>query len=165
MVGVFRWLFRCTFGREPNSHTPCTSYQPSPSDLPSRISPQNIFDANYSRKLSTMRYRTVVVPPGDAVLGKAAGGSCLYWTAAQEAPQDVKAGSSPPHNGSLVLPLHKSAAPAFLQVSIRSLLGDERGQQGHLRLILLPIVYNALAANDHLHDHPLYSKLLKMMPK
>ena len=31
--------------------------------------------------------------------------------------------------------------------------------QGHLRLVLLPIVYNALAQREDLHSHPLFQAL------
>ena len=49
---------------------------------------KSVFEANYSRKLSSSRHRMVVVPPESELSNRAAG--CLYWQWAFESPHNVK---------------------------------------------------------------------------
>lgn len=83
-----------------------------------------MFEANYSRKLSSLKHRLVTLPPE---ADKSRGLGFIYWQWAFESPHEVK-------------------------VLVRKLLGEENTPQGHLRLILLPIVFNAMANNPKLRS-------------
>lgn len=50
---------------------------------------KTVFEANYSRKLSSLKHRLVVVP-ADAQLSAGWPNSYLYWQWAFESPQNVK---------------------------------------------------------------------------
>ena len=43
----------------------------------------------------------------------------------------------------------------MIKLMVRHHLHESK-PQGHMRLVLLPIVYNAMAAKKHLHSHPLF---------
>ncbi|CAL5220069.1 g2020 [Coccomyxa viridis] len=86
---------------------------------------KSVFEVNYSRKLSSLKNRLVVLP-SDQELSVARSNTYLYWQWAFESPPNVK------------------------------LLG-------HLRLILLPIVYNAMAAKENLRALPLFIALQQAM--
>ena len=81
---------------------------------------QNVFAANYSRKLSSLKHRLVIVAkpdeqkgsPGSSTHNTASIKDFLYWVLAFESPHEVK-------------------------VLARQTLGDENAPQGHLRLILV----------------------------
>lgn len=49
-----------------------------------------IFEANYSRKLSSIKNRLVAAPAGSELLAARPPGSTLYWQWAFEAPPSVK---------------------------------------------------------------------------
>ncbi|CAI5978329.1 unnamed protein product [Closterium sp. NIES-65] len=98
-----------------------------------------MFEANYSRKLSSLKHRLVTISPDLAASAAAASAlpslpallqGFLYWRWAFESPHEVK-------------------------VLVRKMLGEENTPQGHLRLILVPIVYNAMALKENLRKvHP-----------
>ncbi|EIE18091.1 hypothetical protein COCSUDRAFT_60584 [Coccomyxa subellipsoidea C-169] len=92
-----------------------------------------VFEANYSRKLSALKHRLVTMP-ADAVLPDSRANAYLYWRWAFEAPPGVK-------------------------LLVRQELGDDNTPQGHLRLVLLPIVYNAMALKEQLRGLPLFRAL------
>lgn len=91
---------------------------------------KSILEANYSRKLAALKNREVQVPRDSSLYEKQ---GLLFWHWAFECPQSIKR-------------------------VIRSHLGDTK-PQGHLRLVLLPIVYNALATKEELQSHPLFLPL------
>ena len=91
---------------------------------------KHILEANYSRKLASLKHRLVTVPPNHA-LSRQEG--LLYWQWAFESPHSVK-------------------------VVVRKEIG-EATPQGHLRLVLLPIVYNALVVRQDLRSTPLFRAL------
>ncbi len=85
---------------------------------------QSMFEANYSRKLSSLKHRIVALP--ERFSGERPRGF-VYWQWAFESPHEVK-------------------------VLVRKMLGEENTPQGHLRLILLPIVFNAMAQKAKLRE-------------
>lgn len=91
---------------------------------------KTILEANYSRKLAALKNREVQVPP-EASLREKQG--LLFWHWAFECPQAIKK-------------------------VVRDYLGETK-PQGHLRLVLLPIVYNAMASREELQTHPLFKPL------
>lgn len=95
---------------------------------------KSILVANYSRKLASLKHREVRVPAGNP-LAKRQG--LLFWHWAFESPHPIK-------------------------VLIRRELGEST-PQGHLRLVLLPIVYNAMACKPELRAHPLFPPLYRAM--
>eukprot|EP00850_Spirogloea_muscicola_P002382 SM000009S23511 [mRNA] locus=s9:416372:418590:+ [translate_table: standard] len=101
---------------------------------------KSVFAANYSRKLSSLKHRLVLCKQpaaseaGVPAAGRISSKDFLYWTWAFEAPHEVK-------------------------VLARQALGDEQAPQGHLRLILLPIVYSAMAQKKALRDMPFFHAL------
>ncbi|KAK9826507.1 hypothetical protein WJX81_008223 [Elliptochloris bilobata] len=97
---------------------------------------KSVFEANYSRKLSTLKHRKVVVPPAVAWLEDGAGVPHWQW-----------AFESPPH----------------LKAIVRQELGEEIMPQGHLRLVLATIVYNAMAQKAALRALPLFHALSTAM--
>ncbi|PSC76100.1 E3 ubiquitin-ligase ARI4 [Micractinium conductrix] len=94
-----------------------------------------IFQANYSRKLAAMKHRQVTAPANSPLAEKS---GLLYWQWAFEAPLSVKA-------------------------IVRKELGEDNTPQGHLRLVLVPIVYNALAVREDMHALPLFRALHKAL--
>ncbi|CAL8465868.1 g5404 [Coccomyxa elongata] len=96
-----------------------------------------VFEANYSRKLSSLKHRLVVIP-ADAGLPSPRPNTYLYWQWAFEAPHNVK-------------------------LLVRQELGEDNSPQGHLRLLLLPIVYNAMAVKEELRQLPLFKALQSAM--
>lgn len=104
---------------------------------------KSVFEANYSRKLSSLKHRLVVLPSAEVLGGGEVGNKrknalegdlsrgFVYWQWAFESPHEVK-------------------------VLVRQALGDP---QGHLRLILLPIVYNAMAQKQKLRSTPFFRAL------
>lgn len=84
---------------------------------------QSMFEANYSRKLSSLKHRIVALP--ERFAGDKRG--FVYWQWAFESPHEVK-------------------------VLVRKMLGEENTPQGHLRLILVPIVFNAMAQKAKLRE-------------
>eukprot|EP00232_Nephroselmis_pyriformis_P020818 CAMPEP_0182862382 /NCGR_PEP_ID=MMETSP0034_2-20130328/6027_1 /TAXON_ID=156128 /ORGANISM="Nephroselmis pyriformis, Strain CCMP717" /LENGTH=395 /DNA_ID=CAMNT_0024994429 /DNA_START=160 /DNA_END=1347 /DNA_ORIENTATION=- len=109
---------------------------------------KSVLEANYSRKLSSLKHRTLVLPPELAGVdlggtkrkrGDAAEKSgTLYWQWAFEAPHGVK-------------------------VTVRQALGEESTPQGHLRLVLLPIAYNAMSHQTKLRALPFFSAMHKAL--
>ena len=95
---------------------------------------KHVLEANYSRKLASLKHRIVNVPV-DGPLAKQDG--LLYWQWAFESPHAVK-------------------------VIVRKEIG-EATPQGHLRLVLVPIVYNALVARADLRDSSLFRALHRAM--
>lgn len=95
---------------------------------------KHILEANYSRKLASLKNRLVTVPPGHALHVQE---GLLYWQWAFESPHSVK------------------------QI-VRKEIGDAT-PQGHLRLVLLPIVYNALVTREDLRATPLFRALHRVM--
>ena len=93
-----------------------------------------ILEANYSRKLASLKHRSVAVPEGNSL---EAFKGLLYWQWAFESPHAIK-------------------------VLVRRELGEST-PQGHLRLVILPIVYNALVSKSELREHPLFLALHKQM--
>ena len=91
---------------------------------------KHILEANYSRKLSSLKHRLVSIPPGGP-LAKQEG--LLYWQWAFESPHNIK-------------------------VIVRNEIG-EATPQGHLRLVLVPIVYNALVSRHECRSTPLFRAL------
>jgi len=92
---------------------------------------KDLFKANYSRKLASLKNK-VVMREGEGGSGQAAD-SQLYWKWAFESPHEIK-------------------------VQVRQWLGDEISN-GHLRLVLLPIVYNALIQKKELRETKLFKRL------
>ncbi|KAK9918110.1 hypothetical protein WJX75_001378 [Coccomyxa subellipsoidea] len=92
-----------------------------------------VFETNYSRKLSSLKHRLVTIP-ADVQLPDGRANAYLYWRWAFEAPPHVK-------------------------LLVRQELGDNNTPQGHLRLVLLPIVYNAMALKELLRQLPLFRAL------
>lgn len=88
-----------------------------------------LFGDNYSRKLSNIKYSTVTPMAGHALEAQLTG---MCWEPAFESPYHVKA-------------------------AIRTMMPDI--SSGHLRLILLPVLYNALVEQPQLHETPLYIAL------
>lgn len=88
---------------------------------------KGILDSNYSRKLASIKHRSVTLPMNaDEELRRHNG--LLHWHYAFEAPSKVKS-------------------------LVRELVGDKVAQ-GHLKLVLLPAVYNALSARfDELKEN------------
>ncbi|CAI5506680.1 unnamed protein product [Closterium sp. Naga37s-1] len=110
---------------------------------PSHSLQEKMFEANYSRKLSSLKHRLVTISPDLAASAAAASAlpsppallqGFLYWRWAFESPHEVK-------------------------VLVRKMLGEENTPQGHLRLILVPIVYNAMALKENLRKTPFFAKL------
>lgn len=91
---------------------------------------KTILEANYSRKLAALKNREVQVPPETSLREKQ---GLLFWHWAFECPQPIKR-------------------------VVRDYLGETK-PHGHLRLVLLPIVYNAMASREELHSHPLFKPL------
>jgi len=89
-----------------------------------------ILEANYSRKLASLKHRAVNLPPENSL---AQHQGLLYWQWAFESSHAIK-------------------------LLIRREIGEST-PQGHLRLVLLPIVYNALAGKPNFHVHPLFLAL------
>ncbi len=50
-----------------------------------------IFEANYSRKLASLKHRRVPAPPGSSLAAAQPAGCSPYWQWAFESPQHVKA--------------------------------------------------------------------------
>eukprot|EP00897_Mesotaenium_endlicherianum_P001396 jgi/Mesen1/1284/ME000013S00769 len=98
---------------------------------------KGMFEANYSRKLSSLKHRLVTLP--DSLdIDKPRG--FVYWQWAFESPHEVK-------------------------VLVRKMLGEENTPQGHLRLILLPIVFNAMAHKAKCRESPFFRELYQVMRK
>ncbi|KAK9826502.1 hypothetical protein WJX81_007296 [Elliptochloris bilobata] len=97
-----------------------------------------IFEANYSRKLASLKHRRVAAPPGSDLAAAQPPGCAPYWQWAFESPQHVKA-------------------------IVRQELGEKLMPQGHLRLVLAPIVYNAMAQKACLRALPLYRALRRVL--
>lgn len=152
---------------------------------------KTVFEANYSRKLSSLKHRFVAIP-ADAQLPDARVNAYLYWRWAFEAPPNVKllvrqelGEDNTPQVGHLYPgwmvngcqdarvprkgPDCKAAAGSVAfneaqdgQRKPRAPAcsgGDSAGAQGHLRLVLLPIVYNAMALKEQLRQLPLFRAL------
>lgn len=92
---------------------------------------KSVLEANYSRKLASLKHRIVTVPP-TGPLAKQEG--MLYWQWAFESPHNIK-------------------------VIVRKELGEDNTPQGHLRLVILPIVYNAMAVRGDLRATALFRAL------
>jgi hypothetical protein len=88
---------------------------------------RSILETNYSRKLATLKYREVNIPEDNELRSKQ---GLLHWHWAFECPSSVK----------LMVKAHLNEAKA----------------QGHMRLVLLPIVYNAMGDKAKLRSHPLF---------
>eukprot|EP00884_Botryococcus_braunii_P015843 jgi/Botrbrau1/2942/Bobra.0026s0013.2 len=99
---------------------------------------KSVFEANYTRKLSTMNHRIVEVPPDSTLAHNRKATDHLCWIWAFESPKQVK-------------------------LVVRKELREDSFPQGHLRLILLPIVYNAMSQKSQLRQLPLYAKLQAVM--
>jgi len=99
---------------------------------------KEILQSNYSRKLASLKNRLVTVPE-EGLMGYKQEG-LLYWQWAFESHQNIK---------------H----------IVRQELGDEATPQGHLRLVLVPIIYNALAQKPELREIPLFTALHKAMKR
>jgi hypothetical protein len=97
---------------------------------------KNILGSNYSRKLSALKHRLVTIPNGSS-LADPKHKDLLYWHWAFEAPHGIK-------------------------LLVRDHIG-ENTPQGHLRLVLLPIVYNALVDRAELHQSPIFLALHRAM--
>ncbi len=95
---------------------------------------KSILVANYSRKLASLKHREVRVPKDNPLANKQ---GLLFWHWAFESPHSIK-------------------------VLIRRELG-EGTPQGHLRLVLLPIVFNAMSCKEELRAHPLFPPLYRAM--
>ncbi|CAI6004289.1 unnamed protein product [Closterium sp. NIES-65] len=204
---------------------------------PSRPSENKMFEANYSRKLSSLKHRLVTISPDLAASAAAASAlpsppallqGFLYWRWAFESPHEVRESEGIEGDGeqwegggygcmaAAGLPVkvlvrkmldearrtHRRATRAGAQdagrdedntplghpsqwsfvlflpvlpppvpprslrvcvplslwqvkVLVRKMLGEENTPQGHLRLILVPIVYNAMALKENLRKvHP-----------
>ncbi|CAI7811656.1 unnamed protein product, partial [Closterium sp. NIES-54] len=109
---------------------------------------RKMFEANYSRKLSSLKHRLVTISPDLAASAAAASAlpsppallqGFLYWRWAFESP----------HEGFLYW-RWAFESPHEVKVLVRKMLGEENTPQGHLRLILVPIVYNAMALKENL---------------
>lgn len=97
---------------------------------------KNIFFANYSRKLSSLKYRSVNLPENHH-LYKFVKLGLLHWQWAFESSTRIKS-------------------------IVRSEIGEST-PQGHLRLVLLPIIYNALAHHREMLNTPLFAALHRAM--
>lgn len=95
---------------------------------------KHVFGANYSRKLASLKHRLVTIPVNVA-LTKHAG--LVYWQWAFESPHAVK-------------------------TTVRKEIG-EATSQGHLRLVLVPIVYNALATHADARNSALFRALHRVI--
>ncbi|KAL6781567.1 hypothetical protein ACKKBF_B08540 [Auxenochlorella protothecoides x Auxenochlorella symbiontica] len=94
-----------------------------------------LLEANYSRKLASLKHRVVTFPPESPLAEK---DGQLYWQWAFESPHNVK-------------------------VVVRKELGEENTPQGHLRVVLIPIVYNALSQKSMLRSLGLFKALHRAM--
>ncbi len=92
-----------------------------------RIYMRSILETNYSRKLAALKYREVQIPDDNELKGKQ---GLLHWHWAFECPPVIK----------LMVKTHL----------------NESKPQGHMRLVLLPIVYNAMGDKANLRTHPLF---------
>jgi hypothetical protein len=90
-----------------------------------------VLEANYSRKLASLKNRKVTVPRSGPLRPL---DGLLYWQWAFESPPSVK-------------------------VIVRKELGEVKTPQGHLRLVLLPIVYNAMAQRADLRATPMFKAM------
>mmetsp|Transcript_14207 Transcript_14207/g.48975 ORF Transcript_14207/g.48975 Transcript_14207/m.48975 type:complete len:562 (-) Transcript_14207:193-1878(-) len=90
-----------------------------------------LYEVNYSRKLSCIKYRIITVTDQTRQKLGMPFVSDMYWHWAFESPHSVK-------------------------LLVRKLLGEDNTPQGHLRLVLLPIVYNALAQKDSLRNTKIF---------
>jgi hypothetical protein len=95
---------------------------------------KHVLVANYSRKLAALKNRLVTIPVAGPLANQQ---GLLYWQWAFESPHAVK-------------------------VIVRQEIG-EATPQGHLRLVLIPIVYNALVAQEELRSSPLFHALHRAM--
>jgi hypothetical protein len=95
---------------------------------------KHVLVANYSRKLAALKNRIVTIPVAGPLASQQ---GLLYWQWAFESPHAVK-------------------------MIVRQEIGDAT-PQGHLRLVLIPIVYNALVAQEDLRSSPLFHALHKAM--
>ncbi|KAH7625087.1 hypothetical protein NADE_002305 [Nannochloris sp. 'desiccata'] len=95
---------------------------------------KHVLVANYSRKLAALKNRLVTIPVAGPLADQQ---GLLYWQWAFESPHAVK-------------------------VIVRQEIGDAT-PQGHLRLVLIPIVYNALVAQEDLRSSPLFHALHRAM--
>eukprot|EP00890_Picochlorum_soloecismus_P002993 jgi/Picsp_1/3695/NSC_06532-R1_hypothetical protein CHLNCDRAFT_49352 [Chlorella variabilis] len=93
-----------------------------------------ILEANYSRKLASLKHRVVKIPENNSFSDQQ---GLMYWQWAFESSHAIK-------------------------VLVRREIG-ESSPQGHLRLVLVPIVYNALAMRSEFRDHPLFLALHRVM--
>ena len=91
---------------------------------------KHVLVANYSRKLAALKNRLVTIPVAGPLANQQ---GLLYWQWAFESPHAVK-------------------------VIVRQEIG-EATPQGHLRLVLIPIVYNALVVQEDLRSSPLFHAL------
>ena len=96
---------------------------------------KGILEANYSRKLASLKHRMVQIPANSNSFSHHQG--LMYWQWAFESSHAIK-------------------------VLVRREIG-ESSPQGHLRLVLIPIVYNALAMRSEFHHHPLFLALHRVM--
>lgn len=94
---------------------------------------KKLFVSNYSRKLSNPKHRLVHLPEDHPLLDEREQDNPLHWVWAFESTSEVKA-------------------------IVRQELG-ESAPQGHLRLVLLPIVYNAMAEKDEMRTTGLFTAL------
>ena len=143
-----------------------------------------VFEVNYSRKMSALKHRLVIVPPGSELDDRDCGRErVLYWQWAFESPQNIKTivrRELGPDNTPSVRNLPDSQQPLVRPVWekwVSRQMGTSSGidivamsaeceslrcpgtVQGHIRLILLPIVYNAMASKSELRDTPLFQAL------
>ncbi len=88
---------------------------------------RSILEANYSRKLAALKNREVNIPKDSEMKSKQ---GLLHWHWAFECPPVIK----------LMVKTHLNESKA----------------QGHMRLVLLPIVYNAMGDKANLRAHPLF---------
>jgi hypothetical protein len=95
---------------------------------------KGILEANYSRKLASLKHRMVQIPANNTFSHQQ---GLMYWQWAFESSHAIK-------------------------VLVRREIG-ESSPQGHLRLVLIPIVYNALAMRSEFHHHPLFLALHRVM--
>lgn len=93
-----------------------------------------ILEANYSRKLASLKHRVVKIPEKTSFSDQQ---GLMYWQWAFESSHAIK-------------------------VLVRREIG-ESSPQGHLRLVLVPIVYNALAMRGEFRHHPLFLALHRAM--
>ena len=88
---------------------------------------RSILEANYSRKLAALKYREVNIPEDNRLKSKQ---GLLHWHWAFECPPPVK-------------------------ILVKAHLNESKAQ-GHMRLVLMPIVYNAMGDRANLRAHPLF---------